>query len=465
MSRRTDTREPDLWVSHTELPKGPGHPFYRRLNALLREHGFDAFVEKACEPYYADTMGRPSIAPGVYFRMLFVGFFEAIGSERGICWRVNDSLSLREFIGLGLTDRCPDHSSLSRIRHRLDTEVMELVFSWMLKVLAENRVLKGKTLGIDATTLEANAAMRSIVRRNGGQTHREYIRQLAEQECEDEGAEPPDDRDARRRDKKRGKSTRNQDWVSPQDPEAGITRMKNGTTRVAHKVEHGIDMDSGAVVAVTVQAGQTGDSESIQGTLREGIVQMAATTGKHPEDLVADAGYDNEQTRFLTELHDLKPYVALRQMKRSWTGKGTEETRYKRNQRLNGNPRGKRLQRARGEKVERPFQLLYDRGRLRRLPLRGQENIRKRLLLQAAAYNLSLLLRKRIGSGTPKVFGELSGVFWMPIWAESGSYGVLRSLRRPVVAILENFFSLPWMRLGNVFSPFRIKNPTFSTAC
>lgn len=465
MSRRTETREADLWVSHTQLPDGPAHPFYGKVNDLLREKQFDRFVEAACEPYYADNQGRPSIPPGVYFRILFAGYFEGIGSERGICWRVEDALSLRNFVGLNLTDRCPDHSSLSKIRNRLSEEVMDLVFTWMLRELSDARVLKGKTMGIDATTLEANAAMRSIVRRKGGQDHQTYIRQLAAAECAEEGEDEPDDRESRKRDRKGKKTTSNQDWQSPVDPDAGITRMKNGTTRVAHKVEHGIDMDSGAVVAVTVQAGQTGDCDSLPGTLESSMIHSAAATGRLPEDLVADAGYDSEKTLLQTDKLDLKPYIAQRDQKRNGKGKPDAEKRHKRNLRRNSNSRGKRLQRARGEKVERPFQLLYDRGGLRRLQLRGQSNIRKRLLLQAAAYNLGLLLRKAVGSGTPKAYRVRNGRL----------LAILLSTRsRPTELFqrtkLRGFFKSPpsanlaLEKIQN-FCSANVPNPPFSTAC
>ena len=408
MSRRKAERGGDLWVTATDLPQSPGHPFYRRLNEVFRLHKFDRFVEKLCEPYY-NKGGRPSIAPGIYFRMLLTGYFEGIGSERAICWRIADSLSLRDFVGLELTEKVPNHSSLTVIRQRLDEEVYELMFTKVLDILRTEKLLKGKTIGVDATTLEANAAMRSIVRRESGKAYDTYIKELAKAEMEAEGIEEePDAREARRRDRKRKKKGGNKEWESPTDPDAQITKMKNGSTRMGLKVEQAIDMDSGAVVAVTLHGGSVGDCQSGPETVREANVNCGAVTGKIPESVVADAGYHSDQTLSYLDRHGQKPYLAQRKQKRVFGPENQRaEKRYRRNERLNGNSRGKRLQRSRGEKVERPFQLLYDRGGLRQLFLRGKQNNRKRLLVQALAYNLGLVMAKLFGKGTPKGFGAV----------------------------------------------------------
>ncbi len=179
MGRREGERQTPLFVPHTEIDEAPGHVFYDRLGALLAEHGFDAFVEERCRPFYAERMGRPSIPPGVYFRMLMVGYFEGLDSERGIAWRCRDSLSLRRFLGVALTERTPDHSTLCKLRQLHELETHREVFAWVLALLAREKLLKGQSLGIDATTLEANAALRSIVRRDTGETYSEYLDGLA----------------------------------------------------------------------------------------------------------------------------------------------------------------------------------------------------------------------------------------------------------------------------------------------
>ena len=255
MGKRKTVRQQELWIAATDLPDAPGHPFYRKLSALLDEGGFDAFVEPLCQKFYHEELGRPSVPPGVYFRMLLIGYFEGIDSERGIAWRCDDSRTLREFLGYSMTHQTPDHSSLSRIRQRMDVETHEEVFTWVLKMLAEKGLLKGKTLGIDATTLEANAAVRSIVRNDTGDSYNEFLTKLAQAS----GIATPSREDLARIDKKRKNKASNDDWHNPHDPDAKITKMKDGRTHLAHKAEHAVDLQTGAIVAVTLQPADRGD--------------------------------------------------------------------------------------------------------------------------------------------------------------------------------------------------------------
>jgi transposase len=248
MGKRKRQRQASLWVETARLAKSPSHPFYRRLNQILGRRGFDGFVEGACQQFYSETVGRPSLAPAVYFRMLLVGYFEGIDSERGIAWRVADSIGMREFLGYALTDATPDHSTVSRNRRLIDLQTHQEVFVWVLQVLAKEGLLQGKTLGVDATTLEANAALRSIVRRDTGESYQEFLTRLAQAS----GIETPTREDLARLDRNRPKKGSNDDWQHPQDPDAKITKMKDGRTHLAHKAEHAVDMESGAVVAVTV---------------------------------------------------------------------------------------------------------------------------------------------------------------------------------------------------------------------
>jgi transposase len=263
LGRQKVERQDTLWVARSEVCRGPGHPFYVRLNAIFADAGFDAWVEKRCERFYARKRGRPSIPPGVYFRMLMIGYFEGLDSERGIAWRCADSLTLREFLGYELTEKTPDHSTLSVIRNRVDVETHEEVFGWVLERLDEHGLIKGKTIGVDATTLEANAALRSLVRRDTGQGYQEFLEALAKQS----GIETPTRQDLARLDSKRKGKGSNQDWYNPHDPDAKIAKMKDGRTHLAHKAEHAVDMDTGATVAVTVQPANRGDTHSVGETL------------------------------------------------------------------------------------------------------------------------------------------------------------------------------------------------------
>jgi len=265
MSKRRWERQKHLWINAAEIVTPPGHPFYERLNQLLDAQGFDRFVEEQCASFYAERRGRPSIPPGVYFRMLLIGYFEGIDSERGIAWRCADSLALRAFLGYGLNQTTPEHSSLSVIRSRIDVETHRVVFQWVLQVLAKSGLLKGKTIGIDATTLEANAALRSIVRRDTDQPYDEFLQDLAKAS----GVESPTREDLAKIDRQRPKKGSNQDWYNPNDPDARITKMKDGCTHLAHKAEHAVDLDTGAVLAVTLQGADQGDTTTIHVTLSE----------------------------------------------------------------------------------------------------------------------------------------------------------------------------------------------------
>lgn len=408
MGERPEGRQESLWIETASLARSPGHPFYERLNALLKKHGFDAMAEQCCARFYAEGVGRPSTPPGVYFRMLFIGFFEGIDSERGIAWRAADSMALRAFLGYGLDRRTPDHSNLSRTRRRIDLETHQSVFDWVLRVLAQEGLLKGKTLGIDATTLEANAALRSIVRRDSGESYEEFLTGLAKES----GIETPTREDLSKIDRDRPGKGSNQDWKNPSDPDARITKMKDGRTHLAHKAEHAVDMDSGALVAVTVQGADKGDTATVHQTLAraKGSLQNVAgdrAARQHLQPLreaVLDKGYhSNDTLQALEEEHHLRGYVSEpKRGRRKWRGKCTAQRAVYANRRRTASRRGRRLMRQRGERVERTFAHLYETGGMRRTHLRGHANILKRLLLHAAGFNLGLVLRKVLGFGTAR---------------------------------------------------------------
>ncbi|WP_425155538.1 transposase [Candidatus Palauibacter sp.] len=357
--------------------------------------------EETCAAHYAERQGRPSIPPGVYFRMLVVGYLEGIGSERGIAWRCAESLSLREFLGYELDENPPDHSTVSRTRRRLPVECHEAVFARVLELLEESGLLSGKTLGVDATTLEGNAAMRSIVRRDTGEGYQLFLEGLAEAS----GIETPSRADLAKLDRKRPKKGSNDDWGHPHDPDARITRitrMKDGRTRMGHKLEQAVDMSSGAVCGVTVQPTTGGDSRSLPKTLEEARRQLERL-GLGAREVVCDKGYHSNATvKHLAGL-GVRGYVSEpNRGRRSWKrDRAAQKPTYANRRRIRGE-RGKGLLRACGEKLERAFAHLLTTGGMRRTHLRGHENIRKRLLVHAAGFNLALLMRSRFGYGTPR---------------------------------------------------------------
>ena len=412
MGKRPGARQGSpLWVTTADLPTSAGHPFFERLNRVLDEGGFDAFVEGQCAVFYAARVGRPSLRPGRYFRMLLIGYFEGLSSERGIAWRVADSLSLRSFLDLDVTEAAPNHSTLSRTRRLIDVETHGAVFTWVLERLSEAGLVRGKTVGVDATTLEANAAMRSIERRDTGESYEAFLQRLAEAS----GLATPTRAELARFDRSRkGKKTSNQDWQSPQDPDAKITKMKDGRTHLAHKAEHGVDLETGAILSVSVQDASAGDSTTLPATLTTAAEQVEAVQpdGEGVEEVVADKGYHSDKTLVTLDEVGVRSYISEPERgRRRWQDKKTGETPpqkraaqkalYGNRRRIRGN-RGRRLQRRRGELVERPFAHQYETGGLRRVWVRGHENVRKRVLIQAAGCNLGLLLRRLTGVGTPR---------------------------------------------------------------
>jgi transposase len=416
MQRRRGEQQAEMWIATSDLMRSPGHPFYDRLNKVLAEVGFDRHVESLCERFYSKGDGRPSIPPGTYARMLFIGFFEGIDSERGIAWRCSDSLSLRGFLGFAMSQATPDHSSLSRIRQRIDVETHQAVFTFVLKVLNDKGLLPGKTVGVDSTSLEANAALKSIVRRDDGTKYDEFLTALAKES----GIETPTREDLARLDRKREKKGSNDDWTNPHDPEAKITKMKDGSTHLAHKAEHAVDMETGAVMAVTIQDAVAGDTTSILETMKtslENVVSVVKMSDgnaviESPTEWVADKGYHSNDTMEVIAEIGARSYVSEpRRGKRRWHGReAARDATYGNRRRLRGD-RGKALMRKRGELIERSFAHCLESGGMRRTHLRGQANILKRYLVHVAGFNLSLVMRPIFGVGKPRgLQGRLAGV-------------------------------------------------------
>ena len=401
-TRKQRERQQDLWIATGDVVRTPGNAFYERLNQILDRHEFDRRVEHLCRKFYKKSpYGRPSMAPGVYFRTLLIGYFEGLDSERGIAWRTADSLSLRKFLGYALDEETPDHSTISRTRRLYWVETHKAVFRWVVRILANEGLLSGQTIAVDATTLEANAALKSIVRRDNGQSYEEYLKVLAAAA----GIENPTREQLARLDRKRKKKGSNAEWKSPSDPDARITKMKDGRTHLAHKAEHAVDLESGALLAITVQAASDGDTTTIGGTLAEGQETAREINERGIEEVVADKGYHSGAV--LQQLHEqaIRSYIPEPQRgRRNWKGedKAIEQKRVYANRRRTRGARSKRLQKVRSELTERTFAHMYETGGMRRLHLRGRENILKRLLVQGAAFNLSLLLRKALGVGKPR---------------------------------------------------------------
>jgi transposase len=401
-------------VTWAELPRSPGHVFYDRLQSVLIAAAFDNFVEGLCAPLYAARRGRPSLPPGRYFRMLLVGYFEGIDSERGLEWRCADSLSLREFLRLSERELVPDHSWLSRTRSRLPLELHDQVFTWVLRRLAEHGLIKGERIGVDASTMEANAALRAIVRRDSGEGYREMLTRMAVES----GIETPTADDLIRLDRARkGKKLSNADWESQTDPDAKIAKLKDGRTRLAYKPEHALDLDTGAVIAAEMHAADQGDTATLPDTLATAAVHLtavnAAPAPEVPAEVVADKGYHSRDGLKALDGGPWKTRIAERRTNGILRWHGDNDARravYNNRARLLSEV-ARQAFRLRAELVERSFALILDRGGMRRAWLRGRENLHKRYLVHVAGYNLGLIMRLLTGAGTPREF-QARGRAW-----------------------------------------------------
>jgi transposase len=439
MRRETGVQD-DLMMTWAEMPRSPGHAFYDKLQTVLAEAGFDAFVEDLCKPFYAPRMGAPSLPPGRYFRMHIVGYFEGIDSERGLVWRCSDSFSLRDFLRLGSRDKVADHSWLSRTRSRLPHEVHEEVFDWILKLVAERGLVNGERLGVDGSTMEANAALRTIVGRDNGSTYREMLTQMAKES----GIATPTVDDLARLDRKRkGKKLSNKDWTSPTDRDAKIARMKDGTTHLAYKPEHAVDLDTGVIVAAPIHPADKGDTSTLPDTLEAAARSLGeiglAPTPEEPCVLVGDKGYHSREGLkrlaggvWKTRVAEPEPaHGYLR-----WHG-DTEarEAVYANRARLKSAV-GRQTMRRRSEMVERSFAHVLDRGGMRRTWLRGRQNVHKRYLIHVAGFNLSILMRALFGQGTPRGAASVKKALSFVIQADNAMVLVISAEIEGETAIL-----------------------------
>jgi IS5 family transposase len=437
-------RQEALFITTEGLPKSAGHPFYRKLNQLLAEADFDRWVERRCERYYAteEKRGQPSIPPGVYFRMLLVGYFEDIGSQRGIAWRCADSLSLRQFLGVPLDEATPDHSTLTNTRNRLPQEVFQEVFQFVLRIAGDKKLVSGKTVGVDSTTLEANAAMKSIVRRETGEDWKQYVTRLMREDGTIQPDEEPNDEQIRRYDKKRkGKKVSNQEWMSPNDAESRITQLKDGRTHLAYKAEHVVDLKTDLVLAAEIYKADQADTETLVDSVMEAQVNLqAAGSETQIKEVAADKGYHAGHTLELSESVHLRTYIPepRRKHRSRWTNKPAEvKHAVLANRRRVKRDKSKRWQRLRSELCERTFAHICNRGGMRRSWVKGVAKIAKRYLIAAAAHNLGRILFKLFGVGKPKALqgeGGLAALVYLIVfgwWSTGRPVGAAHAANAP----------------------------------
>ena len=439
-------------MATADLARSAGHPFYRKLNELLAEAEFDRWIEGRCEPFYeaADKPGRVSLPPGTFFRMLLVGYFEGIDSQRGIAWRCSDSLSLHEFLNYGPQEPTPDHSTLSITRKRLPPEVFDEVFQFVLKIADEKRLVSGKTVGVDSTTLEANAAMKSILRHDTGEDWKQYIVRLMKEEGKIEAKHEPTDEEVRRYDKgRKNKKVSNDEWASPVDPEARITQLKDGRTHLAYKAEQVVDLESDLILAAEIRPADHGDSQTMVDSVlkaQENLQQAEIET--QIEEIAADKGYHSAGTIELCDALGLRTYLPepKHAHDRVWTDKSPELQRavYENRRRMK-RAKGKRLGRLRSERVERSFAHVCDSGGMRRSWLRGLVDVTKRYLIAAAAHNLGRILRRLFGVGKPKTLQGLRAIAAL-LQLTVATFGITIATGYDRLIVSFNRFAIPYSR-------------------
>jgi transposase len=401
----------------SEIVKGPGSSYYEQLDRALQSAKFDKTIRELCRPYYEEDEskgGRKGIDPYVYFKMLMVGFFENIGSERGIASRCADSISIRGFLKYELTEHTPDHSSLSRIRKRLATEVYDKAFEIILGVLGGNKLLKGKQVGIDTSIIEANASMRTLVNNHTGETYDAYVKRLAQ----DEGVDSDDKQAVRTFDRKRkDKKMSNDDWHSPNDPEAKIGPTKQGKIKMVHKTEHLVDMESGAILKVTTLPGHQADDHDMSDHIEEVQIQINTVLENEAQEqtiekVTGDRGYFNIEELGKLQEKGIRTIIDDKSNNRNLDKLSKAQQNTVKNAHKSVRTKyGKSIKKRRGEFLERSFTHLLDNGDLRRTTLSGRENIQKRNLIAGMCCNLSLFMRKMFGIGTPKQAIALVSLF------------------------------------------------------
>jgi len=394
----------ELWVNAEEYALPASNPFYEQLDAIITSIGFDDQVRSLCQPYYRmGGPGHPGVDPAVYIKMLLIGFFENIKSERAIEARCADSIMLRRFIGYPLNERVPDHTTLGVIRRRLPVDTFEKAFVILHPVLASMGLLRGAHIGMDTSVIDANASMRNLRNRISAEKYRAYVKKLAKQEGVDIGDEAAVSRFDRKR---KGRKTSNDEWHNPHDPDAKIGPTKHGGTRMIYKPEHVVDMDTGAMIDARILPGDTADTTEVASRIADAEARAIASMPIDDlpiETATADKGYHAAEEIARIENGGMAANIPDRITNRNLEklSKGTREA-LKRCARRVKSVMGKDLLRKRGMHIERSFAHILDSGGMRRTTLRGTENIQKRYSIAALGYNLSLLMLTFFGVGTPK---------------------------------------------------------------
>jgi transposase len=411
-AKKEKTGQPEFWIAAQDLPKSAKTTFYSKLQGTLDDLEFESKVRKICTPYYKQTvLGRPGIDPVVYVKMIMVGFFEDLPSERAIASRCADSLAIRAFLKYELAENTPDHSSLSIIRQRLGLEVYQQVFQVMLQALQAHGLLRGRNIGIDSSVIEANASLRALVHRNTAEEYWDYVKRLAAAQ----GIDPEDAAAVRQFDRQRPGKGSNQEWVNPHDPDAKIGRTKDGATDMTYKPEVVADLDTGAIVQAAVNPGDQADHQHLAGRVLEAqqninVAQEQPANTLSIQTVTADKGYYVIPELEALQKEAIKTIISDPVGNRRLDKLPTEQQAAVRAaRRAVKSERGKKLLARRGMHLERAFAHILDCGGARRTTLRGQENLNKRYKLAAMVYNLSQLMRLLFGFGTPK---QLEALGW-----------------------------------------------------
>ena len=399
------TVQPEFWIAADQVVGAAGSGFYAKLEETLESFGFAAKVRALCASAYDQSgVGRPGIDPVVYLKMIMVGFFEDLPSERAIAARCADSMSIRAFLNYELDEKTPDHSSFTVIRQRLSLDVYERIFNLALQALREHGLLRGKNLGIDSSVIEANASLRALVHRNTEEQYWDYVKRLAAES----GIDPDDAAAVRKFDRHRPGKGSNQEWVNPNDPDAKIGRTKDGATDMIYKPEAVVDLDTGAIVQAQVHPGDQVDHKEMATRVLEAQQNINQAAGEKLDTLTVNTVTSDKGYYAVTELQalqqeDIRTVIADPIDNRRLDKLETDQKKAVQAARRSVKSKsGKDLLRRRGMHIERSFAHILDCGGMRRTTLRGWENLNKRFKLAAAFYNLSQLMRKLFGIGTPK---------------------------------------------------------------
>lgn len=415
--KKEKAAQPEFWVATQQLPKSPKSTFYSKLDETLESFGFAAKVRRICAPVYKQTgAGRPGIDPVVYLKMIMVGFFEDLPSERAIAARCADSMSIRTFLNYELDEKTPDHSSFTVIRQRLGLDLYERIFNLTLEALREHGLLRGKNLGIDSSVIEANASLRALVHRNTEEQYWDYVKRLAAEN----GIDPDDAAAVRKFDRHRPGKGSNQEWVNPHDPDAKIGRTKDGATDMIYKPEAVVDLDTGAIVQAQVHTGDQADHKEMATRVLEAQQNLNQAAGEKLDTLTVNSVTSDKGYYAVNELHALQQ-EAIRTViadpidhRRLDKMEPDQRKAVQTARRSVKSKSGKDLLRRRGMHIERSFAHILDCGGMRRTTLRGWENLNKRFKLAAAFYNLSQLMRKLFGIGTPKQLAAGGRLLFLP---------------------------------------------------